>query len=97
MWEERKKQVDYLFANREGLTNEKGRSRTFEENRVCLLAMITTMQLWLHMVKDGSMDVLDWSWTHFDICFSRAIKMKQQHISTLRRQFTQTGEVLVFG
>ena len=39
----RKQQVDVLFGYRDRLRNDKGRSRTIEENRVTLLAMIACM------------------------------------------------------
>ena len=97
LYNTRKKQVDYMFSLKDMIGNDRGRIRTFEENRVTLLAMIAMMQLWLEMVDKGALDVLDWTWSHFDMIFSRAMKQKQQHIRSLRTHYAEHQEVLVFG
>lgn len=93
----RKAQVDSMFQHRDRLRNDRGRSRSIEENRVTLLAMIASMQLWLELIETGVWDVLDWHWSFFDMKFARAMKQKQQHINKLRLHFMEFGEVYVFG
>lgn len=93
----RKAQVDSMFQHRDRLRNDRGRSRSIEENRVTLLAMIASMQLWLELIETGVWDVLDWHWSFFDMKFARAMKQKQQHVNKLRLHFMEFGEVYVFG
>ena len=94
---ERDKEVAAFCQHAAGLSNENGRSRTFEENRVVLLAMMITMQLWMELIRGVSWDPLDWTWSQFDSMISSSLHMLQEHCRRLRLHFVEKNEVLVFG
>lgn len=97
---QRTQEVDQFWAQCERhpeIGNHRGRSRTYEENCLLILAMSAFMRLWIELTNYQVWCVLDWTWTLFDRLVGQAVKMKAQNVRMLRTHFLEHGEVLVFG
>ena len=76
---QRDHEVAVFCHNREGLCNEKGRSRTYEENRIALLTMMISMQLWMELIRGENWGPLEWTWSRFDSMVGVSLFMKPEH------------------
>jgi hypothetical protein len=82
-----------LRAKKDSLTNRNGKTRTFEENKMVLLALRRYVELHLKMVKLGVQDNINWTTIEKEVAFSFGIK--QEHVNDLREEFLITGQVIV--
>jgi hypothetical protein len=58
IWKERLEEM-----NEGDLGNKKGRSRSFEENKLILLTLKMLLNVYLRFIDDGKMSVFTLSWT----------------------------------
>ena len=80
-----------------GIVNPSGQSRTFEENKLVLLALNMLMKMMMRQVEEGHMSIHSLSWTMLEEEVASSMHMKREHITELRKQFLEDGHVLVFG
>jgi transposase len=85
---------DSLTAQKDTLTNRNGKARTFEENKMIILALIGYLELHLEMVKLGVQDHI--SWTTIEKKVAHSFSMKYEHVKELRQEFLVTGQVIVW-
>jgi hypothetical protein len=93
LWEERLDEYDALSTT---VYNAKGKTRTFEENKLIVLGIRYALKKYLEMVELGY-NILDLNWTLIEIEVAKAFKVKQEHVSSLRKEFFDSGDILVFG
>ena len=79
------------------LRNPRGRSRTLDENKLVLLIMRGILRFSLAQIEEGTMDVYNMSWTMIEESTAETVHMKREHVTELRKQLFEDGDVLVFG
>jgi hypothetical protein len=73
-----------LTAKNDSLTNRNGKTLTFEENKMVLLALRGYAELHFKMVKLGVQDNINWTTIEKEVAFSFGIK--QEHVKNDLRE-----------
>jgi hypothetical protein len=87
----------YDDFNDGSLANSKGRSRTFEENRIVLLSLKMLLLERLELVEEGKRKIYEITWTSIEDRVSQQLGVTREHVTALRKQFLDDGDVLIFG
>jgi hypothetical protein len=91
LWEKRLKVIHGLT---DGFSNQKGRTMTFEENKLLVLAIRYALETYLQKAEWGY-NILDLNWTIIDLEVAKAFKVEERHIIALRKEFFGSGDILV--
>ena len=83
MW---KQALDVMDSFAGGLHGERGKSRTYEENRCYILALIASLRR--KVDEDSAIN-----WTEIEREVSRDFHVKQSYISDLRKGYMEDGGV----
>jgi hypothetical protein len=92
MWDDIAQEFDSF-----SLGNPKGRSRTFEENKLVLLCLKMTINQCLARVRDKEISIQIISRSYLKALVANGLQMRLDHVSCLRKQLFEDGDVLVFG
>jgi hypothetical protein len=79
-----------------GITNQKGRARTVEENKVIILTTKMALSIYIDMVNNNNMTIHQLTWTLIDKKVSTCIGIRSEHVTALRQQIFEDGDVLTF-
>ena len=79
------------------LGNEKGRTRSYEENRIIVAATGMLIRSYMNLVKEKLMEVKYLIWTRVIDEISLSLHMKRLHVKELVEEFSRSRSVLVFG
>ena len=77
------------------LHNPKGKSRTYEQNSMLLLATKAKLSILLDQVADDPLAIFNINWTRIDKSVAKDFKADVNHVSALRKSFVEEGVVLV--
>ena len=81
-------------AHKESLANPKGKHRTFEENKMLLLALRGVLDANLSRLKLGEQE--NFNWTSIEREVAKTFQVGLEYVNNLRREFLATGEVAVW-
>ena len=87
-WEQEMEAMDSLA---EGIGGEKGKSRTFEENKCYVLALRAYFRRRLEAGKPST------NWTEIEQAVAHDFMVNRDHITDLRKGFIQDGNIWVYG
>lgn len=79
------------------LGNNKGKTRTAEENKLILLTIKLVLRLQLAQVIGGERTIYTVSWTDIDNLVADSLQVRRVHVSALRKALFEDGDVLIFG
>jgi hypothetical protein len=82
-----------LAAKKETLTNRSGKARTFEENKMLLLALRVFLDFHLKMVNLGVQDAIIWTTVENEV--ASLFGARRGCVAELRQQFLVSGKVVV--
>ena len=94
MW---KQQLEVFSELQEELKNPKGRSRTLEENKFILLALLRELRQRVQSMNDGHLHPSEITWTSIEERVAMDFCVWRPHLTKLRRNFLNDGVVVVFG
>ena len=79
------------------LGNNKGKVRSFEENRSAVASIRMMVNLYLRLLQENKIKLEDikWSAIYDDVAINH--HMKRSHVVSLAREFMATKQILVFG
>ena len=87
-WREKSANLEMMSTN---LTNQKGKTRTVEEKKLVLLLVKATLKR--EIGNSQFKKSLDLYWTKIDVQVPRDLHMKQEDVTSLRKEFLSTGDI----
>ena len=87
-WREKSANLEMMSTN---LTNQKGKTRTVEEKKLVLLLVKATLKR--EIGNSQFQKSLDLYWTKIDVQVARDLHMKQEDVTSLRKEFLSTGDI----
>ena len=93
MWKDSFDAVDELA---EGLKNPKGKTQTFEENKMMLLGLKAALKQRLQSADEKEADPRDINWTAIELEVAGNFGCSERNLCQLRKAFFVDGDVVVF-
>ena len=85
---------DNFSEQKDSLANPKGKQRTFEENKMLLLALRGALDAHLNRMKLGVQESLTWTTIEKEV--ATTFQVGPAYVKNLRREFLATGQVRVW-
>jgi hypothetical protein len=87
------------YFNSVDLGNNKGKVRSFECNKNIVSSIKMALNIFVDLVNDteSNFHVNDLYWSKIDDYIQRNFGLKSGYIQQLRKEFVETGNILVFG
>ena len=82
---------------KEIIKNPNGRSRTLEENKLLLLALLRELRQRVESMDNGTLHPSSLTWTSIEETVAHDFCVKQANLTELRSTFLDDGDVVVFG
>jgi hypothetical protein len=93
-WREELESIDVAF---ETVKSPNGKSRTFKENKIFVLAIGATLRRQRKAVIEGRMDPLKMSWTSIEKEVAKDFHVGCSYVTKIRCMFIEDGDVAMFG
>jgi transposase len=90
-------QLEVFKELKEEIKNPNGRSRTLEENKLLLLALLRELDQRVEYMNNGTIHPSLITWTSIEETVANDFCVRKGHLTELRRNFLDDGDVLVFG
>jgi hypothetical protein len=90
-------QLEVFKGLKEEIKNPKGRSRTLEENKLLLLALLRELDQRVESMNNGNVHPSSITWTSIEETVARDFCVDRAILTELRRNFLDDGDVIVFG
>ena len=81
----------------ETVNTPNGKSQTFKENKIFLLAIRATLLRQCEAVIEGRMDPLKMSWTSIEKEVAEDFHVGRSYVTKIRCMFIEDGDVAIFG
>jgi hypothetical protein len=93
-WREELESIDVAS---ETVKSPNGKSQTFEENKIFILAIRATLRRQCKAVIEGQMDPLKMSWTSIEKEVAEDFHVGRSYVTKIRCMFIEDGDVTIFG
>jgi hypothetical protein len=92
-----REELDYFDEGVLTVKAPNGKSRSFEENKLFILALRATLRRQIEAIEEKSLSPLKLSWTSIEEEVARDFHVGRTYISKVRCTFIEDGDVAVFG
>jgi hypothetical protein len=93
-WREELESIDVAS---ETVKSPNGKSQTFEENKIFVLAIWATLRRQCEVVIEGQMDPLKMSWTSIEKEVAEDFHVGRSYVTKIGCMFIEDGDVAIFG